>query len=870
MSNQLASFWGLAFRNLVKRRSRTLLTVAGIVLGVAVVLAVSITNTSTLASIRRIFDEGAGRADLTVVSSSVTGTTFEGTALGRVDRVAGVSQVAPVVTHRTLLAADADSWGLSLSVSGTSTTNDLLLFGIDPAVDRSVRDYEVVSGSFLSNDRRAYEAVLVEDYAKDKKLAVGKDLTILTPDGEESLRIVGLIKKEGVALQNGGSVAVVPIDTVQALYDLGSDLTQIDVLAEPGLAESPPRLEELKGRLATALGDGYQVLYPAARGSVVSHMLASYQLGLDFFSAVALFVGAFLIYNTFTMTVVERTHEIGMLRTLGATQTQVALLVLLEAGVLGGFGSLLGSLFGMLLARGLTRTMASVAATQIAQLEVPLGGLLTSVLLGLGVTLVSAGLPAWRARNISPMEALRVSARPQALPLGRFGWAVGGTLIMLAYLALYRLPLRPEAEYPVGTASVFGLLLGATLVVPVTIDAAEHLLRPVLTAVYGHEGWLGASNMRRAKGRTTLTVGALMVGIAMIIGVQAMTTSFEVDITHWVESAIGGDLYIRSPIPMRLEFGQRLLSDPAAQAVTPLTFRQVRHTQPGQGAGQSDTILFTAIDPVTYPQVASFVFEDSTADSSAALAQLAAGDALLVSATLADRYHLATGDTFSLETRRGEHLFRVAGVVTDFASQGYVVNGSRFDLQRYFSDETVNQFIVDLKPGADAQAEATRIKDHYGKGHAIVVETATAFRQKVLALTSQAFALFDVLGLIGVIIAALGVVNTLMMNVSERQREIGGLRSLGMTRGQVARMVLAESGAMGAVGGAFGMVFGYVLSRVLLLGAQRLGGFVVHYYFPPVALLISLVIALIVSQLAALYPARRAANLRIIEAIQHE
>jgi putative ABC transport system permease protein len=870
MSNGLSSFPSLAFRNLVRRKSRTALTVTGIVLGVAVVLAVSVTNASTLASIHRIFDEGAGRAELTVISSSVSDAAFQGSALGRASRVAGVSQVAPVVTHRTLLAADADSWGLSMSVAGTSTTNDLLLFGVDPAIDRSVRDYSIVSGSFLPGDRRAYAAVLVEDYARDKKLVVGKDLIILTPDGEESLRIVGLIKKEGVGLQNGGAVAVVPMGAVQALYGLGSDLTQIDVLAQADVAGSPYRLEELKGRLATTLGDGYQVLYPAARGRVVSQMLASYQLGLNFFRAVALFVGAFLIYNTFTMTVVERTREIGMLRTLGATQTQVASLVLLEAGVLGGIGSLLGSVFGIVLARGLSHTMASVAATQIAQLDIPPSGLLTSMLLGLGVTLVSASLPAWRARNVSPLEALRASARPQTVPLGQFGWVIGSTLIVLAYMALYHLPLRPEAEYPVGTASVFGMLLGATLVVPITIDAAEHLLRPVLAAVYGHEGWLGAGNMRRSKGRTTLTVGALMVGIAMIIGVQAMTTSFEADIAHWVETAIGGDLYIRSPIAMRLEFGQRLLSDPVTQAITPLTFRHVRHTLHGQGSEGGDTILFTAIDPLTYPQVASFVFEDSAADASAALAQLAAGDALLVSATLADRYHLSTGDTLSLETRRGEHTFRVAGVVTDFSSQGYVVNGSRQDLQRYFGDDSVSEFIMTLRPGVDVQAEATRIKDHYGKGHAIVVETATAFRQKVMALTSQAFALFDVLGLIGVVIAALGVVNTLMMNIAERQREIGGLRSLGMTKGQIARMVLAESGAMGMVGGAFGMVFGFVLSKVLLLGAQRLGGFVVHYYFPPAALLISLAIALGVSQLAALYPARRAANVRVIEAIQHE
>jgi putative ABC transport system permease protein len=208
--------------------------------------------------------------------------------------------------------------------------------------------------------------------------------------------------------------------------------------------------------------------------------------------------------------------------------------------------------------------------------------------------------------------------------------------------------------------------------------------------------------------------------------------------------------------------------------------------------------------------------------------------------------------------------------VVDFSSQGYVINGTRADLARYFGEGTADEFIIALKPGADVDAEAERLEERYGRSRHIVVETATDFRQKVGDLAAQAFALFDVLGLIGVIIAALGVVNTLMMNVFERQREVGGLRSLGMTRAQVARMVLAESGAMGAIGGLFGMVFGFFLSKVFLLGLDVIAGYSVNYNLPLAALAASLVIALIVSQGAALYPAWRAADVRIIEAIQHE
>jgi putative ABC transport system permease protein len=870
MNRHLRSFFGLALRNLGSRALRTLLTATGIVLGVAVVFAVSITNESTLASIRRIFDGASGRSDLVVTSSSLMGDPFDAGALVRLRRLNGVQLAVPGVSGRTLLAADAAEWGLAVSVGGTRTANDLLLFGIDPGLDQEVRDYELVDGTFLPNRPDAYAALLVKDYADDKDLSVGKDVTILTPAGQESLRVVGLIRKVGVGLQNNGAVAVLPLVTAQNLLELGSDLTQIDLLVAPSIANSPRELEAMKTQLSRELGAGYQVVYPAARGQVVARMLASYQIGLSFFSAVALFVGAFLIYNTFTMTVVERTREIGMLRTLGATRSQITGLIIAEAALLGVLGSLLGLGFGVALSRGLSRSMAAVTVTEITETAIPLDGLLMALLVGLGVTLASALLPAWRARSISPLEALRISARAQGNPLGRYGWLFGGVLMIAAYLTLYRIPFRPEVQGAIGMVSVFVLLLGATLVVPVTLGVAEFVLRPALAAVYGAEGRLGASNIERARARTALTVAALMVGIAMVIGIQAMTASFKLDINNWVQTAIGGDLYVRSPIPMRAEFGQRLLSDPAVTAVSAVTYHRARHTGTGGASNVTDSILFVGIDPATYGQVASFVFENTGEDTATALATLAQGDALLISTTLADRFDLSAGDTFTLETRRGQRDFRVAGVVVDFSSQGYVVNGSRADLARYYGLGKVDQFIVALKPGLDPAVEAKRIGERYGRRQHIAVETAADFRNKVSRLASDAFALFDVLGLIGVIIAALGVVNTLMMNVFERQREIGGLRSLGMTQGQVARMVLAESGAMGVIGGAFGTVFGFFLARVFLLGVQEIGGYTVTYHPSYTALAIGWGIALAVSQAAALYPAWKAARVRIIEAIQHE
>ncbi len=862
----------LALRNLFARKLRTLLTLGGIVLGVAVVLAINITNDSTLDSVRTVFNEASGRANLVITDSSAVPEDFSPGVLRQVERTPGVAAAAPSVNRTTLTVQQAAEWGLALSVAGAAGANDLLVMGVQPDVDRTVRDYEIVDGAWLpQKERRAYQALLVKDFADSEGYRLGDDLDILVGDNrEETLEIVGFIAKQGPGLQNDGAVAVVPLDTAQRLFELGGNIDQIDVILEQQLAENAAALARARQSLQQKLGSDFAVQYPASRGDVVAKQLQSYQLGLNFFSAVALFVGAFLIYNTFTMTVVERTREIGMLRTLGMLRRQIAGLVLTEALLLGMLGSGLGVGFGLLLARGLMRSVRIISGSDPVAMAVPADGLLLSLLVGLGVTLVSAVLPARRASKISPMEALRISASPPQPLLGEAGWLVGALLAAISLTTIYLIPIPEAIKAYVGFASIFILLLGATLIVPATVNGLERTVRPLITRVYRGEGRLGASNVRRAKARTALTVAALMIGIAMIIGIQSMTRSFESEIDHWVQTALGGDLYVRSPLPLREEFGTRLLAEPEVAAASPITFYRTRRVPPDGDPDKFDRILWVGIDPVTYPLVGSYVFADPETRQAEVMARLAQGGAVIISTTLADRYGIGAGDVITLETRRGYQNFEVAAVVVEFSSQGFTIQGSRADVERFFGRRKADQFILRVKPGVDVPAAAQKLEERHGTRNHIVVETTEDFRQRVNDVTRQSFALFDVLGLIGVIIAGLGVINTLLMNVFERQREIGGLRSLGMTRRQVARMILAESGTMGFIGGVYGILFGLVLSNIFIKGIEGVAGYTLTYYFPPESLLISAAIALLVSQGAALYPAWKASRVRIVEAIQHE
>lgn len=842
-----------------------MLTTFGIVLGVAVILAISITNLSTLDSINRLFSEASGKASLVVTSSATDQSGIREDLVRRTLTVPGVKIAIPTLHVQTLPADEVSQGQLGVSLFG-QVTGGLQLYGVDPNLDISARDYNIVAGRFLSPDLGVHEVVLVQDYANQKRFELGHDLRVLTPTGIEPLRIVGLMSKEGPGQLNNGAFGVMPLQAAQTLFDRDGELDQIEIVSTPQYSsgEGP---DALKAALQTRLGKNYSVVYPASQGKRVTQMLSTYQLGLNFFSVIALFVGAFLIYNAFSMTVVERTREIGMLRTIGMTRGQIIRQILGEAVALGILGSVLGVGLGILLAQGLIRLMELLVGQPVNKIGIPFDGLLTSVLVGILVTLAAALIPAWQASRVSPLEALRIRGSSREGWLVTRGWAAGLVMIAVSYLSFFYNPLPPALQYQVGGTAVFTLFVGATLLIPASVSAWERAVRPFLRGLYGNEGELGARNTQRVKMRTTLTVAALMIGVAMILAIRSMTDSFEHDIRDWINVYIGGDLFVHSNLPLDVGFGNRLASVPGVSAVAPVRYLD---TQKVNGDGSQDLISMMAVDPTTYRQVTSFVFTSGQGDPNLLLDRLAQGDGVFISSVVSEKYNLKQGDTIRLKTRTGDHDFPVLAVVVDFYNQGLVVEGSWRDMQRYYGLNDVAAFLLKMAPGQTADALKQRIDNLYGNQLHLTVESNTAIKSTALSLTGQAFTLFDVLATIAVLVAALGVVNTMTMNVLERTQEIGMLRSLGMTKLQVVKMVLAEAGIMGIIGGGFGLAFGLFLSRLFLIAITQVQGYELSYVLPTQGIIISAIIAVIVSQLAGLLPARRAAGIRIIESIHFE
>ncbi|HNS50779.1 MAG TPA: FtsX-like permease family protein [Anaerolineae bacterium] len=854
----------MAIRSLRARPSRTLLTVAGIVLGVAVILAISITNLSTLDSLAGVFSAASGKANLVVLSATDNEEGFAERVRGVVLGTPGVQDAVPSLQMTVFLAGQDLAGQRETSMLGGATIR-LVVYGIDPSIDDRAREYAAVEGSLLPSDLNAYEIVLVKEYADEHEIEVGEDIDLLTEAGLETVRVTGLISKEGVGQTNNGAFGVMPLGAAQEIFGRTGDLDQIDVIAAPGHADGDG-LDALQSALEDRLGTAYTVAYPASQGKRVVQMLDVYQMGLSFFSVIAIIVGAFLIYNTFTMTVVERTREIGMLRTVGMTSRQVMGQIMTESVILGVVGAGLGVGAGVLMARGLIRLMEYLLNQPVREVQVPFGGLLTSIGIGLAVTLFASGIPAMQAGRISPLEALRVRGNQREQWWVRRGWPWGIGLLLIAVAGFY-VRVSSSIQYYVSNGAVTLMSVGAMFIIPVTVHAWVLVLSPLLRGLYKGEGQLGTRNIERGKQRTTMTVIALMVSIGMVYSIQALAESFRVDVQAWIDGYIGGDLYVYSGRALRYDLGQRLEAVSGVEAVTPMRRVDVKVLK---ADGTQDTLAYYAYDPESYRRVTSFVFSDPKADSEMLMDRLAQGDVVFISTVVSDKYDLVPGDTIRLETRRGQRDFEVGAIVSEFNDRGFALEGSWKDLRRYFGVNDVSAFQIKISPGASqAQVEA-EIDRLYGERQHLTIESNEAMKAEAMSVVSQAFSMFDVLAIIAVIVAALGVINTLTMSVLERTREIGMLRGVGMTRWQVVKMILAEAGTVGVMGGVFGVVYGLFMSRLFIGGANITQGYQLSPVIPTQGLIAGLVIAIVVSQVAALMPASRAARLEVIEALQFE
>ncbi|MHB0875805.1 MAG: ABC transporter permease [Anaerolineae bacterium] len=838
----------MAMQYMRVRRLRTALTTLAIVLGVTLVFAVNLALPSAMAALSRTTMSAAGRADLTVTSPA--GVFAAEAPLTAIREVPGVNAATAVLRRQIGLPND----GGGLGAPGQVTTYQLV--GIDAATVLDVHPYVVTDGRMLEASESGVAMLPSWLAASTPQLQVGSTFPLATAGGLRAFTVVGLYADQG---SQDTPQVLMGLSDAQSVLAIDGQVSAIEVALAPGSDHAT-----VANAVEEALGPSFSVDSGATEMDAYVSMQVGYVI-FNLFGLLALFMGAFLIFNTFRTVVAERRRDLAMLRAIGATRGQVMQVILTEGLVQGVVGTALGLILGYALAASLMGALTSLYAQFRSGMELAitlnLTALLVSICLGLLTSLAASYLPARAAGRVSPLEALRPVDAGATRRATRLSLYVSAPVLFLGVVML----VAGTKTAPLG-AIMF--LIGMVAAAPVLVSPVAHIFGPLLTLWFSREGDLARGNLTRQPGRAAVTAGTLMVGLATLILLASLVSSFGGLISGLANRSFASDAMLvpasvgvyGSVIGADPSLAERLRALPPVAAATGL--RAVTTTADGQ------EVQVLGIDPLEYPKVAGLEFAEG--DGEAAVSALAAGRNAIVTSLAANSLGLGTGDDVVMQTAEGPRTYRIVAVGDDMLSfkvMGVFISHESIVADFHKTEDVM--LMVNYVPGTDRAAALEQIRQVAAAYPQFTVRDTGEYRATVMEMSVGVLQAFYGLAALILIPAALGLLNTLTINVIERTREIGMVRAIGGSRAQVRRMVTGEALLLGLFGAATGILAGVAMSYGFIQ-AFGLLGWTLPYEPPLVAVVVALVVAVVLALLAAILPARNAARLDIIRALQYE
>jgi putative ABC transport system permease protein len=864
-------FYQFIVRPLAGEKIRTATTIIGVALGIAVVIAIQLTNASSVRGFETALETVAGKTAVEIVGA---GTGVDETRLPQLSWLRGFGVISPVIEGSAALVTG------DLNFQSRRQLEAVKVLGIDILRDMPFRDYQLLeierpvgAGSsrrpanddfttqrFLEILTDERSVVITEKLARRRDLDIGSELRLMIGDRVLPFVVRGYLKDEGPARVLDGNFILMDIAAAQVAFGRLGRIDRLEVMLPDG-ADLDAALEAIASRLPP----GLSAQRPSRRSQQVETMLAAFHANLTALSWIALIVGLFLVYNTVTISVVARRQEIGTLRALGLSRGKVLLLFLGEAVVLALAGITIGLGLARLLAdAAVTLTASTVSTLYIAAVSAPpdmnLGHVWTAIAIGLPLSLAAAAVPAIEASRVPPTAAMRghdtLEMRSRLRPAALLVPAV----ILIAAYGLAQLP--PIGRRPVfAYASSFALVIGAACLVPAIMFGLARLGRPLLRRRFGVEGLLAHANLTSAIPRLSISVAALAVSLSMMVAIAVMIGSFRDTVVYWVGQTLRADLFIGPGV--RPTVGSEQTVSPEVVAILRThpevaaldEFRNLDLVYEGNlavlGGGSFSVVL----------EQGSLLFK-SPANARDELRKAIGQDAVIISEPFAMRYGKRDGDLIELQTPQGPRPFRVAAVYYDYASDRGVVVMDRGTFRKYFGDLAPSGVAAYLRDGADPERVRTEMLAMIDEGHRAFIYSNRTLRREILNVFDSTFAITYALEVIAIAVAMLGVAGTLLTLVLERRRELSLLRLTGADRRQVRRMVIIEAALIGGVSQGIGLAVGFALSLVLIyvINVQSFG-WTIQFHVPAAFLIQSSIVVVIATAIAGIYPARRAAQL---------
>jgi putative ABC transport system permease protein len=844
----------LSVRYLKVAPGRTLLTLFGILLGVAVIFAIEVVNGSVMAAFRGTIDDIAGKTALTVG----IGTGVAEDLLETVRGVEGVAAAVPVIEE---------------SVRDVQSGTQLAVLAVDTLSDSKVRDYDVTAEDVHVEDdigflNDPHGVLITHAFAQRTGHKVGDALTLQTVEGQTEFTVRGTLAPRGPAKVFGGDLLLMDVYAAQVAFGRGKRFDHIDVVPTPSTNTSA-----LASRITKAIGGLAAVARPQRRSEEAERILAGFKLGLSLASLVATFVGGFIVYNALAIAVAQRRREIGILRALGTTRSQILALFIGEGLLMGVIGALAGLGFGLLLARMTLRAVGTtVSALYLTvkpeHLVVTPREIVIAVAIGVAAAFVAAFFPARRAAFIEPASAMRkkVEAADVTLSSTAASLKAGAATALVALLVACIAHVRQDYLLGYGVSGV--LAIAAAFLSPALAHGVGSVARRLALGI-GPAALLGAVGFVRNRGRNSVAIAALGMALANVVNSSAFLDSMKHTTESWFGRSVRADILVfagrevqaRADHPLPESVGEGMRAIPGVEFVDPV--RMVRQTHDGQPFYLVSEDLERSHRYNEIPVVAGNLEQ--------AIQAMAAGTGIAASQTFTRAFHVGLGDVITLQTPQGPRPFRIALVYVDYSADLGVLTTTRAVYKRIWRDALVDAYGVYLKKGTPTDGVRARIAHDWGARYGLLALGNRAYKDQLMKLIDRSFALMHATEIVAIVVAVLGIVNTLLVTVIDRRMEIGILKAIGAARTQVQRMLITEGMLIGFAAALLGVAFGtlfsaYIIKELMLFQV----GWQMSWQLSGWAVLETFVVAQLVAVVAAWWPMRAAGNLDVVDALQYE
>jgi len=841
----LTLFFRLILRPVVRERARSLLVTGAVALGVAVVLAIELAGNAAAGSFRSSMETMAGDNDLEVTAAG-----------GVPDAIVG--QVARLPYPLRISARIEDH--ATIGSSGEAVP----LIGIDFIAEANGRRHGIEFGagdeSFTHlNDP---DAIWI---TRSPGRKVGDTIALLINDQTRDYTVRGFIPD---SVRMSGDAIVMDIAAAQQATGKTGRLDRV-LLKVP----DQPDIDTWQERLQAALPAGVTVNPQGSQTAANRRMLSAFRWNLRILSYIALLVGAFLIYNTISVSVVRRRADIGTMRALGASRRAVLLAFLAEAALFGCAGAAIALPLGRLLAVGAVRLLgATVDALYISSrpgsLNLSLYSVVLAFMVGITVAIASALAPAREASMVPPTEAMARGRREFIIRVERKRDAWIALALALTGVLSARVP-AVEGKPLFGYLSAILFIAACALVIPALVDVCMSAASATLRRLMGVEAMLAARSLAGSLRRTSVLVGALATAIAMMTSVGIMVGSFRQTVITWLGQELPADLYLRpagNPSADRhptiaLDLADRIARLPGVENVSRFRAYEIEYQ------GLPVTLAGAEMSTRRPRAFSNFL---SGRLPAAVIKELEANDAALVSEPFAYKHHVKSGDRIALPLGGRLVTFRIVDIFYDYGNErGYILL-DRSTMLRYLPDPAPSNLAIYLTPGSDLEAVRDQIKRTAAHNDVLIFSNRDIRREGV-RIFDRTFAITYALEAVAVIVAVLGIAGALISIVIDRRREFGLLRIMGATTAQIRKLILVEAGLIGILSNIAGLALGVVLSLVLIFVINKQSfGWTIQFHLPVLVLLSALGFVYVCTMLAGIYPARVAERLNTIEVVHEE